>query len=81
MFDEAIEYVEANVMPDDQIRRLAIRVMANVHMAWIKYQEELANGKEDAVMRQEESLAENLLKHPLEKWKKWGKKNNIIQYE
>ena len=66
MLDEAIAYVEVHALSDDEIRKLAIRVMINVQEAWNKYQDDITAGKENAHMYQEESLNANLANHPLE---------------
>ena len=67
MLDEAIAYVEVHALSDDEIRKLAVRVMINVQEAWNKYQDEITAGNENANMIQEESLNANLANNPLDK--------------
>lgn len=65
MIKEAVDYVEIHVMDDEDLRRLAVRILMNIESMWDKYQDDKDKGIKNARVIQKESLIANLVRSPL----------------
>lgn len=66
MIKEGIGHVVVHAMDEEQVKKVAIRVLTNIEMAWDRYLEDKDDGVPVPMVVWKETLMSNLRNKPLD---------------